>query len=385
MRTAFSRALYYPSIDIYSTEWLKTALLFWDEINTIVPESIKYPYISYDTQYLEDVGFLKPYRINSVCRSVIGIEEEFIDFIELSHFRNLNIKTEDQKLAAIWNKKISRSERYKILREFSETLNSRDEISDYMSYCAVLNGEQIPMSDGVLNRMRFSERLNNYLCLNGFYRNGEMWYTGPNFVHVYMTVLANKICEDESIALITDDISSYGLAENIRSEGRYHVGSQITQGILLELIIKGLHISPNTDFETIIKFKNRYDQNGELGHFRTELAKLAQSVTSNNGIDALRQEVKDVYVNEFIPAYNELKAALKGFKINWLTDNCMKISAAYNFASSSSALKNLLKPQALLTGGGASLVASLVKYNEKKKEKLRISPYSYLLATEKEF
>ena len=33
---AFTRALYYPTIDITNDEWLKTAVLFWDEINTIV-------------------------------------------------------------------------------------------------------------------------------------------------------------------------------------------------------------------------------------------------------------------------------------------------------------------------------------------------------------
>ena len=31
-------ALYYPFIDIQNEKWLKTALLYWDEIRTIVPE-----------------------------------------------------------------------------------------------------------------------------------------------------------------------------------------------------------------------------------------------------------------------------------------------------------------------------------------------------------
>ena len=35
---AFTRALYYPTIDISNEEWLKTAILYWDEINTIVPQ-----------------------------------------------------------------------------------------------------------------------------------------------------------------------------------------------------------------------------------------------------------------------------------------------------------------------------------------------------------
>lgn len=37
---AFTRALYYPTIDITNEQWLKTAILYWDEISTIVPSSI---------------------------------------------------------------------------------------------------------------------------------------------------------------------------------------------------------------------------------------------------------------------------------------------------------------------------------------------------------
>jgi len=36
----FSKALYYPTIDISDEGWLKTAYLFWDGVRTIVPESI---------------------------------------------------------------------------------------------------------------------------------------------------------------------------------------------------------------------------------------------------------------------------------------------------------------------------------------------------------
>lgn len=39
MRPAFLNALYYPSIDITNINWLKTAVLFWDSVSIIVPES----------------------------------------------------------------------------------------------------------------------------------------------------------------------------------------------------------------------------------------------------------------------------------------------------------------------------------------------------------
>ena len=57
---AFTRALYYPSIDIPNENWLKTAILYWDEINTIVPSSIDNPYQEQVTQFLSNEGVIRP-------------------------------------------------------------------------------------------------------------------------------------------------------------------------------------------------------------------------------------------------------------------------------------------------------------------------------------
>jgi hypothetical protein len=38
------KALYYPHIDIRDPKWLRSAVLFWDEIQSIVPPSISEPY-----------------------------------------------------------------------------------------------------------------------------------------------------------------------------------------------------------------------------------------------------------------------------------------------------------------------------------------------------
>ena len=60
----FTKALFYPTIDIRNEDWLKNAVLFWDEINTIVPSSIANPYQENTTQYLSDEGILKAMPVN---------------------------------------------------------------------------------------------------------------------------------------------------------------------------------------------------------------------------------------------------------------------------------------------------------------------------------
>jgi hypothetical protein len=45
---AFTKSLYYPWIEIKDEAWLKNAFLYWDTIQTIVPESVILcaPYLS---------------------------------------------------------------------------------------------------------------------------------------------------------------------------------------------------------------------------------------------------------------------------------------------------------------------------------------------------
>jgi hypothetical protein len=53
-------ALYYPNIDIDDPAWLRSALLLWDKIYTIVPKAIREPYNSEDNQICAKEGCLSP-------------------------------------------------------------------------------------------------------------------------------------------------------------------------------------------------------------------------------------------------------------------------------------------------------------------------------------
>lgn len=77
----FSKALYYPWIDIADDNWLKTAILYWDEISTIVPESIENPYENEATKIAQEANILKPLRVNSYMREVEEIIPEVITYM----------------------------------------------------------------------------------------------------------------------------------------------------------------------------------------------------------------------------------------------------------------------------------------------------------------
>ena len=78
----FERALYYPTIDIQNEAWLKSAALFWDRIETIVPESEERPYRRRSTRLLQDEGILFAHRVNPYSDEVNGLEEDLIKYID---------------------------------------------------------------------------------------------------------------------------------------------------------------------------------------------------------------------------------------------------------------------------------------------------------------
>ena len=351
MRTAFTKALYYPSIDIDNVEWLKSALLFWDEIQTIVPEFVKVPYRSVDTQYLEAEGFLSPFIVSS---------------------NHSFVRDASDKMTAFLAKK-SKDELARDLRIGSRGYRSQWGISTKkMTWELRKNLESYLYSEGIIND-------NNKQSIHANF--DESVYI-PDFVAMfYMTLLANKICKEKSIALVSDNKYPFGVAEAVRLGER---SEALTQGMLLEIIVQSVQLSPDASLPDIIDFKKRHMD--ELGRFRTTLAKLTQRIEKDKPLEAIQQELQDIYTNEFLPSYNDLLKALSGLRINYFANNFLKTTFV---STSATSLPMLLAgqsvPHALLASVGVTVLASAVQYHQEKKKMLRETPYSYLLLAQKEF
>jgi hypothetical protein len=357
----FTKALYYPTIDIINEDWLKTAVLFWDEINTIVPSSISNPYQRNTTQYLSEEGILRPMRVNPEIDIIEDLTTDTLNYL------NTN---EGFQLLTQGHGRYATIHRDKLPRDVSRLFD--------------IHPEKLPYE--------IQHMLRQNLTRDGWYR------VDSDFAMFYMTLLANKICETNSIALLTDNTLTSNLTDKVRLDNQiaikgrdhdfFHHGHHekyihLAQGMLTNLIIDGIKIKPTSSLEDIVKFKQRHRD--ELGLFRTNIAKLTQNVSKEKQLEAIRQEVEDIYKDEFLPAYNNFKKALSGSGIKWISDNFMKVSVISTSATAlPMVLLGLALPQALIAGAGVSLITSLISYNEDKKEKLRTNPYSYLLAVDRQ-
>jgi hypothetical protein len=79
-----SQALYYPWIDIRDESWLKTALLYWDGIQTIVPNSVDRPYSSETARILQDAQFLIPLRVHSRMPEIEALADDVLEYLATS-------------------------------------------------------------------------------------------------------------------------------------------------------------------------------------------------------------------------------------------------------------------------------------------------------------
>lgn len=356
----FTKALYYPTIDITNEDWLKTAVLFWDEINTIVPSSIANPYQENTTQYLADEGILKPSRVNP--------EQDLVEELTTDTLNYLNTNEGFQLLTQGGN-------RFSVIH--------RDKLPRDVSRLFDIHPEKLPYEVQHILRRNMT---------------GDGWFrVGSEFAAFYMTLLANKICDINSIALLTDNVLTANLTDKVRLDNQIAIKGRdydfhhhrheryihLAQGLLTNLIIEGIKIKPSSSLVDVVEFKKSHRD--ELGLFRSNIAKLTQNVSKDKGFEAIRQEVEDIYKDDFLPAYNNFKKALSGSGIKWVSDNFMKISVISTSATAlPMALLGLTLPHALIAGAGVSLITSLVSYNEDKKERLRTNPYSYLLAANRQ-
>lgn len=170
----FSNALYYPSIDIDNTEWLRTAVLFWDSISTIVPEEIDNPYCTSDTEYLYMEGILRPLKVNSYDNSVISIEDDVLSVLSSP--------------------------------EVIEKLFCDYSVSGTRIYKSKMSVVLIELMEDI-KRDKYQDKLERYYRRR--YNNSTdsplRYYSVDDvFALFYMTVLANKLSERDGLEMISD-------------------------------------------------------------------------------------------------------------------------------------------------------------------------------------
>lgn len=366
-----SQALYYPWIDVRDEAWLKTAILYWDSVRTIVPESIDDPYSTDTGRALQDAAFLVPLRVQSGMGEIEELARDVVTYLGTGEGAELLIASPGGRRRDIHVEKLPHE-----LRRLADI--HPDKLPFEIRH--LLAGLTTPSGPGP-----------------GWLRVDE------KFANFYMTLLATRLAERVGARLLTSFAAADRLAVAARLDAqlawgmhrqwrhwreyeafgpRHRMPRHLAPGMLASLAIERIGIAPDTPIDRLIKFRETHQD--ELAQFRTKVEQLASSVEADLSAEALRERVATLYAGEVAPAFANLKAALKGRRIRWLSDGLLKVAFFSAAPTTMLVVAGLPVPMALLAGAGISLVATGTMYNVEKQESLRANPFAYLLSMERE-
>ncbi len=267
---AFTRGLYYPWIDFRDTEWLRSAVLYWDTLHTIVPASIHHPYSSPVTEELVDAGVVQPLRVHPHLPELSRVAEGAVAYLS------------SPEGAAVFSG----------VTKLGVAYLHPDKLPRELRRMAGLHPQKL--ADTLRRDLR-------HLLEEG----SDGWlHVDPRFAAYYMTLLATELANSAGAGLIADAPDHHSLASAARldvqrallSASRSRVGHWegdprlLAQGMLGQLSINSLRIDPSIPTSKLLQFRKLHDD--ELGRFRTEVARLTSSIDPEVPIDALRQQTQ---------------------------------------------------------------------------------------------
>jgi hypothetical protein len=351
--------LYYPWIDIKDEAWLKNVSLYWDEIRTIVPRSIDHPYGSSTARVFETEGVLSPLYVSPEMREIDALSDDVLGYLRTP--AGMAVLTDDHAAtrAVLHGDKIS-ARVYEMISLHKDSL-----------------------APEALGRLHQHEIRRTQV---------DRLHVDVRFASFYLTLLATTLASKNGLALLSDNARNVKLADSANRGAETEVLARLAgtktgranlgQTGLLELVMSDFGIDPSTPVKKILKFRQKHAS--EIGRFRTKIGRLVSGIEEDCPLEALSQRVKDLYVNEVLPAFGDLKAGLKDCQINWAAKH-LPSSASFSVSSTSVplVLVGLAVPQAILVGAGVSLVASAVIFNRKRSKLLRDNPFSYLFSIER--
>lgn len=273
--------LYYPNINIKDGQWLRNALLYWDNISSIVPYD-NYGNLSPELLFLQDVGIYEPIYPQNLFYSEFA--DDFCETIirRISRYekcQNNNFSRVDAGKVRIHKEKI-----------YAPALHT------------LIHYRKLPSE--LLSYFTDQKYINDY--------GSDGWMEiDEKIARIYMRTLAEFSikCSDKDIVLGTDKV------ENRREIYHSTKHSNDTQCCRLNIINCLPQPSLNVSFEEIIDFKVR--RADELNAFRHKIHELEQNIYHSQSIEEIKY-----YENRFIESWqncsNDYHKALKEAKIHFV-------------------------------------------------------------------
>jgi hypothetical protein len=397
-------ALYFPHIDIRDPLWLRSTLLFWDDIQTIAPSKIKNPYQNDDTIICHEEGVLQPLHcdmypelIEEIGRKVLKTADSRSDIsraicqvdqgpsVTIGAARDAGRISHDveqtlEELTGMHPRRVPPELRELALRFGMARLHTGKipshlrETMRRFSF-ARMHPEKLPY---ILRDLLTLDHLHD--------DDGDWLLVEGRFASAYMAALASKLAQQLSLSPLTPENEAHGLSFRFMFDEVVDGSQHQARGTLLNLTMRGILVDASVPIERIIEFKrSRKDQYLE---FKAQIGELSATLecTDGDGPEAVIAKAKRIYDSKIERGLRQFKRELEQNSITSAWGGA--ITAATVSASSTTALAYFtgLSGSALLGAAASVSALSIGVKNYLAGRQLRISnPYSYLHDVQESF
>lgn len=396
MSAMLGSALYFPHIDIRDPVWLRSTLLFWDDIQTIAPSAIQEPYLNDDTIICHEAGLLQPIRCDMYPELIEEIGRKVIRTADSRSSISRAIRQVDQRpsltiSAARQAEQISHdvseaieeltgmhprrvtpeirelAVRYGLARMHKGKMPAHLRSAVRGLKLARMHPEKLP---SVLRDLMSQDYLHD--------DEGDWLLVDNRFASAYMAALAAKLAQQLSLSPLTPENESHGHSFRYMFDDVIDGSNNKAPGILMNITLRGIQVDASVPIEKVIKFKeNRKDQYLE---FRSQINELASTLelSGDESPEEIVAKATEIYEKKVERGLRQFKRELEQNSITSIWEGAF--TAATVSASSTTALayfSGLSGPTLLGAAASVSALSIGVK-NYLAGRKLRItSPYSY--------
>lgn len=344
----FTKALYYPTIDI-PDEWLKNTILLCDEISTIVPKHLYRPFHQSETvDYLLANDMLKKYEVSTDHPAVKEQEQLVKNLLNSPEMRALlkpNLKVSADSFDFIYNDKLPMTRVVSRLWE--------------------------KYQDGIM------DKIGGIVYLDGYDEDLDKGIVPKSFLNVYMTSLAECISEVENYGLLTNLVDNQNLANDLKI-GKYNLQNSrvdnIAHGYIMEYSIKSINFDTNVSIKDILKFKKEHVD--LIDNLRMAFESL--NTADARSFEELQRLAKENYQKNILTSMNKLEKSLKDNQIKYFTHGFWRIVELSMTALAASEVSKIPPIITVPFAIGSALTTIKSEYDASKEKKLSSNPYSYL-------
>ena len=343
--------LYYPTIDIKDGDWLRSAVLYWDKIGSIVPTGCE-DMLSAELRYLKEQNIYQPVQ-------------------PLDLFYN-----HDQKKVC---KEFVKESIYRISGLLAHPVFKRTDVKENTH----MHLEKMGVHHRSGNVLVFYNKLPHELA--DFFdkthliqcNNDGMWVVMPERIaDTYMSILAKYLARiNDNMAIGTDTVS------NMR---RSYCNASSTYGdMCYEVSLSNILPTPNPDigYEDIILFRNQRRQ--ELLHFREEMDKMELQLGQAENKKEI-EHLLNTFAERFEREVHGIDTMLKDNQIRF-RHHCFKAFIQIQIPAAVQLFTNSPKLTAVAAAANLAINIRTCYLNLRKENKavLSNSAFSYLYYGEK--